>query len=820
MSKRQFKSHASSSRAASAAGFGGFGSSSSGSTLSYLTEPPNLSSINDANVVVCFKNLSKKDGTTKSKALEDLRMYIHAHPYELDGGIEEAILEAWVSFFSILFHGSQALIKAQVKFYPRLSIDNSRRVRELSHNLQYNLLKSARKRMEKHIPKIVGSWLAGTYDRDRAVSRAALDGITSFLDTDVKVDMFWKRCQVQILEYAQDAISETPQSLSDERTMTPDDVQAKYFRVVGSSISLVYNLLVKLGIDELAKYQDKYEEFLSHNKKLWALASCEDSFVRRTVSQLLDVCIDKQSSIIEVDLGIVSHYFIAEALRSSQASSTVQLLDALKKLTSKFPHVWTSAYNGKKGAFSRVRHFVEKGSQSGPPAFWHSVTELLLLLPTGVLPSDIDVSLEFFKAFRDGINNRGEPRSNGTEAWSSYFEVVKLLVGRLSDSSIQGKVYQESVYPVFEQYLHPTTENSKWSSGSSIPALAKAYNICLSIKEPVLVESFSGEWHRLANDFIQRLNTSLPEQSKDYHKSQSAVVAESHRWFALLSAIFDLKDSKSSETLLTVPSGRIIKTAIAIEVKRTGKPYSAAATIEAALRLAPNFVENDSITLEAVGSFLKNNLPELVVSPSSAYLISTLNLFRTIPGQELVFESVWKSTIDGLLEAPESELKIKAIASLISNNAVASLTQEDFALQRYLAFNAMVAVRDQGKPESTALFTATVSFDSLAIATEKEILSQIVELVDPNNEAVDGALTALELTLKKKHHVLRQESKTYMALVTRLLALTEISESDISSRARRLKTILEDFEKFAGSTSPILPVILQNLETASPQSLA
>lgn len=96
MSKRQFKSQASSSRAATGAGFGGFGSTSASSTLSYLTEPPNLSSVSDANVVVAFKNLSKKDGTTKSKALEDLRAYVQAHPYEQDGGVEEAVLEAWV----------------------------------------------------------------------------------------------------------------------------------------------------------------------------------------------------------------------------------------------------------------------------------------------------------------------------------------------------------------------------------------------------------------------------------------------------------------------------------------------------------------------------------------------------------------------------------------------------------------------------------------------------------------------------------------------------------------------------------------------------
>lgn len=106
MSRRQFTSQASSSRATSTAGFGGgfggFGStSSSSSTLSYVTEPPNFSSISDPNVVVSFKNLSKKDRATKARGLEDLRSYVRDHPFEVGGGVEEAVLETWVSLWRL-----------------------------------------------------------------------------------------------------------------------------------------------------------------------------------------------------------------------------------------------------------------------------------------------------------------------------------------------------------------------------------------------------------------------------------------------------------------------------------------------------------------------------------------------------------------------------------------------------------------------------------------------------------------------------------------------------------------------------------------------
>lgn len=68
------------------------------SSLSYISEPPSLTSISDPNVVVSFKNLLKKDPTTKARALEDLIAHAQTRPYEADhGGVEEPILEVWVS---------------------------------------------------------------------------------------------------------------------------------------------------------------------------------------------------------------------------------------------------------------------------------------------------------------------------------------------------------------------------------------------------------------------------------------------------------------------------------------------------------------------------------------------------------------------------------------------------------------------------------------------------------------------------------------------------------------------------------------------------
>ena len=102
MSKRQFKAQASSERAAggfySNNAFGSTGLNSvfgKGSGLSYLVEPQDFSSVSDANVRVALKNLSKRDGTTKLRALEDLQSYLGVVEAERKE-LESALLSAWV----------------------------------------------------------------------------------------------------------------------------------------------------------------------------------------------------------------------------------------------------------------------------------------------------------------------------------------------------------------------------------------------------------------------------------------------------------------------------------------------------------------------------------------------------------------------------------------------------------------------------------------------------------------------------------------------------------------------------------------------------
>lgn len=823
MSNRQFKSQASSSRAAvGGGGFGAFGSaSSSGSVLSYLTPPPDLKYISDPNVAVAFKALSKKDATTKTKALEDLRAFVQSPP-EFQAGIESAILEAWVSqcifpLFMIL------LTHIQVQFYPKLSIDNSRRVRELAHQIQYDITATVKKRMEKHMPIIIPSWLAGTLDRERVVLKAATDGLNLILYTDDKVQKCWKIFQPQILEYARSALDETPQSLCDDRSMSEDEIQETYLRVLGSSASLVEHLLSHLDKPDLLNHQDKYKLYFDNNPaKLWGLISCQDAFVRKVVAKLLVVCLKKQHGVVEANLELISKTFIAEAFSSSQTTSAYQLIQALEPLTTAYPQVWTSSYKAKKPALLKLQKFIVKGSQGGPAAYWQSLQSLVKNLPRALLPTEIRGSLDFLSALRDGINSREEHRNNAEQAWTCYFHIADFLGKYLPDETSQGKFFQDAVFPIFEHYLHPSVENSKWSLGQNTPALAKAFVICASTTDTALRTLLSQEWQRLADEFILRIRTSLPEQSKDYAVSQASVVAEGNRWFSLVNEVFRNTPNLEVSQILEQHSSRIITAALAAITTRNGKAYSATATLDAALRLTPRLFRITE-NMNSLKTIFEQNFNRLLVSPSMEYLVSILHGFHYFTEQKSDFAKFWQSAVGSILQLSEEEeeQKLRTITALIASHEVKSIGALNEELQTFLYKMCVKALHaDQ---QAWPIFETAVTFHTIAPAQAKMVVQQIISGFDIVNVYLEYACRALEL-LAKKNKELLQDHNTQMMLLAKFLEFSEISDTvPVAAKAMNLRVLVEphveDTDKIEASRRRVVQLVRDELESASPQSL-
>ncbi|MCJ1287927.1 hypothetical protein MMC26_007279 [Xylographa opegraphella] len=824
MSKKQFKSQASSSRAVSTTfgapfgtsgtvGTGSFAASqpfggTSASLLSYVYEPPNLSSISEPSVVVAFKNLQKKDGTTRAKALEELQSYIAADNFKKNG-VEDPILEAWIVL------------------YPRTSIDSSRRVRQLAHSFHGEVSLSCGKRIARQLPKVIGAWLAGLKDNDRLVARAAEEAFQKVFSTKSKQDAVWQVYQQTIISYCRRVIlEESVATLSDERTTSLDVAEAKYARVVGAAIYTIANALEILSLGELQPQIELYKP-LAHSENTWKLASYSDSFVRKAVYGL--VC----SFLRKRDLDIIDHRKIGmnllqEALHIDQTGSAYDYSKMLLELSEACPDVWTEYYagSGDRSAQRRLCQFLSKGSQGGPPEFWKQISKLLQLLPQQVIhptegeirsgTADQNSIFLVLDAIHDGINRRDELQGNHGEAWRTYLKTVKLLLQSFSSPGPQERFMELYVIHLMDQYLKPAGKGEKWAV--SEPNREEIFRDAILLILQSCPGLFERTWQELSNAFIQILQLSLPEQSKDYTRSQDSGVHAAKRWYTLQADLIQNSVPKHVQATFEETSALEIMSAIGLLKSRNGKPYSAAACLETALRLVPESTIKVDITKNLLFDFMRSDIPDLLLSPSSPYLIGMLSIFE----DESEMRQLWIDSIRALMNAPDSTIKFQALRCLISSPWLGSLG---------LSYDMIPAVKRslqcalQGNESCWPVIAAAMANACFPDDLTDDILASLTESLSIESE-LEAGLHGLEMAIQQNEQGMRRFSTSPkgLTLLSRLLFLTESPIPNISLMARKIDAEIRQASSGAGisgiSQSSRIDIVKNGVEMADSASLS
>ncbi|EDU39791.1 conserved hypothetical protein [Pyrenophora tritici-repentis Pt-1C-BFP] len=796
MSKRSAKAQASSARATTTPTFGAFGGATqafgaSSSTLSYVSEPPDLTAISDPNVVVYFRNLSKKDSTTKAKALEDIQAYVSA----LQEPVEDGLVEAWI------------------KIYPRTSIDNAKAVRQNAHLVHGHIALSAGKRMAKYMPKSVAAWLCGLYDSDRSVVEATQTSLRQVFNSPEKLQSIRKAYQQPIMEYCRDAIDkESTTTLSDERIVSKDDAEAKYSRVISACISLLGSLLANLQSEELSKYETDYKSVFC-DKKLWNFASYSDARIRRSTHRLLKTCLAKEHVSIKDNIDIISKAYLAEALKSDQTGSVSDYIDSLTLLTTKYPSVWTTDYTSKTAVERRLRQFLQKGSQFGPRDFWDRLTELFKVIPKEVLPTQETEAAELLRALHIGIVRKDEPKYNAEAAFSAYLDIAGLLLQPLEGTE-RTKLLQEMVLLILTQYLQPSLENSQWSMPANATNL---FSKALRIEGMKVV--LEEQWPLMSKQLIDNIKTSAPEQSKDYEKSQTGVVQQATRFAIVQDHALQIDNLATLRPVLIDSCASIVAEALEVLKNRNGKPYGAAGTVAAILKRSPSLISSTQAEQD-LELFIQQDLHTLVLSPSSSYLIDVLYSKSDCA----FFKDAWSASLKAVLKETDSPGKTKALESILTSSRIPSafdLATSDPELQKYIIANVREAVEGEAEWDSFSRMLSSPA-KVLAPETTDDILAYMTKSLSISQQA-PYSLQGLRQIVKSKPSMLREflARPQGSALLQGLLVASESPSDEVSQAATAVNASIRTLlSSSSDSTQSMYDLIQQGIRDATSTSVS
>ena len=521
---------------------------------------------------------------------------------------------------------------------------------------------------------------------------------------------------------------------------------------------------------------------------------------------------------------------LTSSLHISQAGSAFDYAKALTSLSIDFPEAWTRYYSGsvKKSATKRLCQFLRKGSQGGPSQYWPQVSILLRHLPMEVLLAKTDSELgnaaddsagprlAILDALHDGLVSKDEPRANQGEAWNTYLDVSAHLQSIMELPEERAQLLKSGVLPLIVQYIRPSQENSRWAvpGPQQLLKCSRAFEQIAKGAPGLLQE----EWYHLSATIIDDIRTSLPEQSKDYTKSQNALSEEASRWYHLQAdvakgdAVYFIK-SLLGKTLITE-----LQAAAEILRTRNGKPYSAASMLASAIRLLTEFVLDSPDIQNLLTEFVRNEIPEMILSPSAPYCIDILNHL------EGVFDvrRTYHDAIIKLREAPESTVKSSTLQRLISSPF---LNQSGEA--ESLGSIVLQSLQQLMTNESNdwALVVAAMGNPVVPAALTDDLLASMAQGLSIDEKRSAG-LHGLELATKLNGRVVKSFSlsKGGSDLLSKLLRLSESPDDDVSRRAKNLTSAIEAIlseEKGSGyATRSMIEIVNNNINRAGVDSLS
>ncbi|KAN0079467.1 hypothetical protein V8E54_004681 [Elaphomyces granulatus] len=808
----KFKSQASSSRAA-ASGFGtsvgSFGSLSRFSSGSFpdapapssIAEPLDLSRISEPQLVVAFKNLLKRDDITKSKALEDLRDYVLSLENRSDS-LEDGLLDAWISV------------------YPRTSIENSRKVRQLAHLVQGLLASLAGKRIARYLPKVIGAWLAGLYDNDRLVSRAVQESIIRVFSTEEKRNNIWKIFQGSILEFVADIIfQQTPQTLSDERTVKPDDAEAKYNRVVATAILLLDRILSTSTKQEIEKDLALVQRLLS-SKPIWRLSYCKDPFVRQATYRLLRSSLSQVPALL--DWKLISVSIVEKSLSVPQLGSASELSEVLLQLTNFRTQIWSEDYRGKVPASKSLRHYIQGGSQGASDKFWLNLVMLLHTLPLKTLSGsesqiengnlDFSGALSLMEAFQRGLNSRDEPRTNLETAWRSYIDIGTWLTTLLAEDNRQ-RFTQTSITPILEQYVLGAKGRSPWNlpTKSAITLCTESFIQLIEHGHEAAVRS---SWIKISEEILQAVNLSLPEQLVHFKSSQDLICEQANKFFmldaAVLSRVSGLNTESRVLTIIEEASVPLLVNSLQLLQERSGKPYGAAAVIEEAVHNVPGIVNRSGNLMVS----LKETIPNLSFSPSAAKLMAIVFAFHNQDG----FGTVTQKVIEQIVKTKPEESNLPAIQKLLS---LINFTDVRGTAELESMIHQDVQRAANGDRSEWSTIVSVAGNPTLPAEFLDRILLWIMSVLSSDDSALEALYGLSEIVIHCPTVIKRFQDSTHgLDLFTKLLYLRESPDDELANYAESLKVKFDNVEQGNAGSKSKLQILRQSFDEVNAESLS
>nr|DBA34456.1 TPA: hypothetical protein GDO54_002013 [Pyxicephalus adspersus] len=362
-------------------GFIGFGTSQSDTGyVPAVQGAEEVDSLVDADFRMVLRKLSKRDVTTKLKAMQEFGAMCKEREIETVRGV----LPYWP------------------RNYCKISLDLDRRVREATQQAFEQLILKVKKYLAPHLKSLMGFWLIAqcdTYSPAASAARAAFEAAFP----PHKQPEALAFCKDEILNVLLDhLLKETPDSLSDPQTVPPEERESKYFRVVTCSLLALKRLLSMLPNGESSTLQERLAHLLSQSK-FWKYSKHQSPSIRSAFFELISALCQNHPELLNSEASRVCPAVLL-SIDDSDAIVCPALWEAVLYTVTTIEKCWDHV-SAKKGVLPKFWTVLREGGRGLATIIFPNLLPFISRVPCDIKSPRLDFYNTMFESIIQGLSS-------------------------------------------------------------------------------------------------------------------------------------------------------------------------------------------------------------------------------------------------------------------------------------------------------------------------------------------------------------------------------------------------------------------------------
>ncbi|XP_053312775.1 E3 ubiquitin-protein ligase listerin [Spea bombifrons] len=425
-------------------GFIGFGSSQGEhGYVPAIQGAEEIDSLVDADFRMVLRKLSKRDVTTKLKAMQEFGTMCREREMETVRGV----LPYWP------------------RIYCKISLDLDRRVREATQQSFEQLILKVKKYLAPHLKNVMGFWLLAQCDTYSPAASAARVAFEAAFPSHKQPEAL-AFCKDEILNVLLDhLLKESADTLSDPQTVPAEERESKYFRVLTCSLLALKRLVCTLPDGEKSSLCERIAFLLSQNK-FWKYSKHKTPNVRSAFFELLSSLCQHLPAVIKSEASRVCPAVLL-SIDDSDAVVCPALWEAVLYTITTIEDCWDHV-NAKKGVLPKLWAVLREGGRGLATVIFPNLLPFISKVPQGIADPRVEFYSIFFDSLVQGFSSERAVVSptECSAIVTAYMECLRFAMQEnVGEAEEQGKIRQmlitDQLIPLIDASLKdPKLQNS------------------------------------------------------------------------------------------------------------------------------------------------------------------------------------------------------------------------------------------------------------------------------------------------------------------------------------------------------------------------